>query len=276
MLVPSVTKNLINVSQFCKDKHVFFEFHHNRCVVKSHATNEILLHGSLGPDGLYVFPQLQTSQSAAQPSLSVFSMSPSTTTNKSVDPRFSIQNSKPSECVAPTSQTLWHLRLGHPNSNVLKKILTHCNIPISNKNLFEFCAACCVGKSHRLPSSSSQPIYFVPLELVYSDLWGPSNVVSTNGFSYYISFVDAFSKFTWIYFLKNKSETFTVFQQFKAMVELQFNTKLKSIQTDWGVNSYLCLHTVKIMVLFIGLFVLIHIIKMVLLRGSIDILLSWE
>jgi len=203
-------------------------------------------------------------------------MSPSTTTNKSVDPRFSIQNSKPSEYVAPSSQTLWHFRLGHPNSNVFKIVLNHCNIPISNKNLFEFYAAYYVGKSHRLPSSSSQTVYSVPLELVYSDLWGPSNVVSTNGFSYYISFVDAFSKFTWIYFLKNKSETFTVFQQFKAMVELQFNTKLKSIQTDWGVNSYLCLHTVKIMVLFIGLFVLIHIIKMVLLRGSIDILLSWE
>ena len=202
LLVPFVTKNLISVSKFFKDNHVFFEFHHNRCVVKSQATNEILLHGSLGLDGLYVFPQLQTSQSTAQRSFSVFSMSPSTTTNKSVDPRFSIQNSESSEHVAPSSQTLWHLRLGHPNSNVFKIVLNNFNIPISNKNLLKFCAACCVGKSHCLPSSSSQTVYSVLLELVYSDLWGPSNVVSTNGFSYYISFVDAFSKFTWIYFLK--------------------------------------------------------------------------
>ena len=35
LLVPFVTKNLISVSQFCKDNHVFFEFHPNRCVVKS-------------------------------------------------------------------------------------------------------------------------------------------------------------------------------------------------------------------------------------------------
>jgi len=58
--VPSVTKNLISVSKFCKHNHVFFEFHPNHCVVKSHATNEVLLHGSLGPDILYVCLELQT------------------------------------------------------------------------------------------------------------------------------------------------------------------------------------------------------------------------
>lgn len=56
----------------------------------------------------------------------------------------------------------------------------------------------------------------------------------TNGYLNYITFVDAFSKYTWIYRLKSKSETFSVFQQFKAMVELQFNAKIKSLQTDWG------------------------------------------
>jgi len=52
--------------------------------------------------------------------------------------------------------------------------------------------------------------------------------------SYYINFVDAYSKFTWIYFLKNKSETFSVLQQFKTMTELQFDAKIKRVQTDWG------------------------------------------
>jgi len=99
--------------------------------------------------------------------------------------------------------------------NVLRLVLNHCNIPIVNKTMFEFCVAYCVGKSHRLPSSLSQTVYFAPLELIYSDLWGPSHISSSNGFSYYISFVDAYSKFTWIYFLKNKSETFSIFQQFK-------------------------------------------------------------
>ena len=100
--------------------------------------------------------------------------------------------------------------------------------------MISFCSACAAGESLRLPSSLSTSVYSSPLELVYSDLWGPSHVTSTNGFLYYITFVDAFSRFTWIYLLKSKAETFTVFKKFKAMAELQFNTKIKNLQTDWG------------------------------------------
>ena len=46
-----------------------------------------------------------------------------------------------------------------------------------------------------------------------------------------MSFVDAYSRFSWIYFLKNKSDALSVFKQFKSLVELQFN-KIKAIQTD--------------------------------------------
>ena len=70
--------------------------------------------------------------------------------------------------------------------------------------------------------------------------------------SYYINFVDAYSKFTWIYFLKNKSETFSVFQQFKTMTELQFDTKIKSVQTDWGGEFRPLTHFFKPMGSFTG------------------------
>lgn len=59
LLVPSITKNLISVSKFCLDNRVFFEFHADMCYVKSHATNEILLQGRVGSDGLYQFSHLQ-------------------------------------------------------------------------------------------------------------------------------------------------------------------------------------------------------------------------
>jgi len=51
--VPSITKNLVSVSQFCKDNNVFFEFHSNICYVKSQDSSKILLRGHLGDDGLY-------------------------------------------------------------------------------------------------------------------------------------------------------------------------------------------------------------------------------
>lgn len=55
------------------------------------------------------------------------------------------------------------------------------------------------------------------------------------GYKYYISFIDAFSGYTWIYFLHDKSETLTILKQLKALAELQLNRKIKSIQSDWGV-----------------------------------------
>jgi hypothetical protein len=40
------------------------------------------------------------------------------------------------------------------------------------------------------------------LELVHSDLWGPSLVASLGGSQYYITFIDDSSRMVWIYFLK--------------------------------------------------------------------------
>jgi len=67
-------------------------------------------------------------------------------------------------------------------------------------------------------------------------------MLSSMGFNYYVSFVDAYSRYTWIYFLKQKSETLSVFKQFKSLVELQLNQKMKSIQTDWGMSIDLLLN----------------------------------
>ena len=53
--VPQITKNLISVSKFVHDNHVFFEFHANRCFSKSQDSNEILLQGDIGPDGCISF-----------------------------------------------------------------------------------------------------------------------------------------------------------------------------------------------------------------------------
>ena len=51
---------------------------------------------------------------------------------------------------------------------------------------------------------------------------------------YYVSFIDDFSKFTWVYLLKFKSEVFQKFQEFQALVELLFDRKNLAMQTDWG------------------------------------------
>ncbi|GAU17915.1 hypothetical protein TSUD_330400, partial [Trifolium subterraneum] len=72
------------------------------------------------------------------------------------------------------------------------------------------------------------------LELVHTDVWGPAPIISSSGFKYYVHFIDDFTRFTWIYPLKQKSDTAHAFIQFKNMVENQFNKRIKTIQCDGG------------------------------------------
>jgi len=78
------------------------------------------------------------------------------------------------------------------------------------------------------------------LELVYSDVWGPAPS-SVGGKKYYVSFIDDYSKFTWIYLLKYKYEVFHKFTEFQSLVERIFNRKIIAMQTDWG-GEYQTLH----------------------------------
>ena len=47
-------------------------------------------------------------------------------------------------------------------------------------------------------------------------------------------FSDHYSKYSWIYFIKFKSEVFNVFIKFRHLVEKFFNRSIKSFQSDWG------------------------------------------
>jgi histone deacetylase 1/2 len=95
------------------------------------------------------------------------------------------------------------------------------------------CDACQQAKSHQLPYPKSTSESQFPLDLVFSDVWGPAPD-SVGRKKYYVSFIDDFSKFTWIYLLKYKSEVFQVFHEFQTLVERRFDRKIKAMQTDWG------------------------------------------
>ena len=77
-------------------------------------------------------------------------------------------------------------------------------------------------------------MYSSPLELIHTDLWGPAHTISKNGNRYYITFIDAYSRFTWIYIIKQKSEALHTFVNFKNQVELQTGLKIKALQSDGG------------------------------------------
>jgi hypothetical protein len=69
------------------------------------------------------------------------------------------------------------------------------------------------------------------LESVHNDVFGSVTMPSLGGSLYYFSFIDDFSKKTWIYFLRMKSEVFDKFKEFKSLVENQTDKKIKVLRT---------------------------------------------
>ena len=72
------------------------------------------------------------------------------------------------------------------------------------------------------------------LEIVHSDVCGPMSSSSLSGYVYYVSFIDYLSRKTWIYFLKEKSEVFSKFKEYKSLVENQTDRKIKILRSDNG------------------------------------------
>ena len=117
------------------------------------------------------------------------------------------------------------LKLLFPNAN---SVLNKCNY------VDHTCTHCLYGKMHNQSFPNSQFVATSPFELVHSDLWGPTPINSVNGFRYYVLFIDHYTRFTWLYLLKSKSEVFTKFTHFKAMIETPFSAKIKIFRSDRG------------------------------------------
>jgi hypothetical protein len=69
-------------------------------------------------------------------------------------------------------------------------------------------------------------------------VFGFESVPSLGKSVYYVSFIDEFSRNTWIYFLRKKYEVFDRFKEFKALVYNQTEKTIKVLRTDNGVEFY--------------------------------------
>ena len=133
-----------------------------------------------------------------------------------------------------TSTLVWHQRLGHPTMSTVHQVIHKNKLPISDLNNKQtFCHSCQLAKCKCLPFSNLDRESSLPLQLVHSDVW-QSPVVSFSGCCYYVIFIDDYSRFSWLFPLKSKSDVYTFFIKFKCMVKNLFSTKIKSLQSDGG------------------------------------------
>jgi histone deacetylase 1/2 len=58
-----------------------------------------------------------------------------------------------------------------------------------------------------------------PLDLIFSDVWGPAPIFSSDGFRYFVIFIDVNTKHIWYCPLVVKPDVFSIFHQFQTLVE---------------------------------------------------------
>jgi len=98
---------------------------------------------------------------------------------------------------------------------------------------FEVCVESIKGKRTNIRKLGVERAKDV-LELVHTDICGPFPTTSWNGQQYFITFIDDYSRYDYLYLIHEKSQSLDVFQTFKAKVELQLGKKIKAVKSDHG------------------------------------------
>ena len=77
------------------------------------------------------------------------------------------------------------------------------------------------------------------LELVHSDVCGPMSIQARGGYEYFITFIDDYSRFGYVYLMKRKSKVFEKFKEFRDEVENQLGKRTWAIRSDRGCKYLL-------------------------------------
>ncbi|CAL1403910.1 unnamed protein product [Linum trigynum] len=216
LCVPAIKRHLLSVAQLCKANPVSVEFFSDSFVVKDLATGAHLLR-CLNKGDVYELP------------------APSSPVRLAMT------------AAAKPSSVNWHKRLGHPHLKLLSRVLRNHSLPVTSVSPSLSCESCSLHKSHKLPFSISSLSSSRPFDLLYMDVWGPSPIISHDDYSYYLVIVDHFSRYTWLYPLRRKSDVHQVFTTFKAMIENYFHTTVRRVYSDGGgefqkLSSFFQLH----------------------------------
>ncbi|GJV96764.1 putative RNA-directed DNA polymerase [Tanacetum coccineum] len=242
LVVPEYCVSLLYVNKLIRDSKMFVGFTETKCFIHDLHQNKIVGTGSEN-GGLYMFdyvsPLSSDSQTIGNPSAVCF-----------------------------ISKSMWHTRLGHPSDQAVNMLQQDLNF--TKDSHVSPCDICHKAKQTREPFPFSDHQTTEIGELIHLDLWGPYKVVSKDGFRYFLTIVDDYTRAVWIYLIKTKDEVYYHFVSYINMILNQFKCNIKTVRSDNGsefVNN-------KMTELFNSLGIIHHLLvltllsKMELLRGS--------
>jgi transposase InsO family protein len=133
---------------------------------------------------------------------------------------------------------LWHHRLARVGMRNLHKLQKEGHILRLTNIVFEKdrpCGACQTGKQVGAPHHAKNIMTTTrPLEMLRMDLFGLITYISIGNNKYGLVIVDDYSRFTWVFFLHDKSETQEVLKKFLKRTQNKLAVKVKKIRSDNG------------------------------------------
>jgi hypothetical protein len=202
--LPGLGNNLLSVGQL-QQKHLTIVFKDNVCKM-FHDDKGLILTTEMTPNRMYIV-------------------------------KATVLLPKYMQLTSEDQSKLWHQRYAHLSTKGLKFLIKKQmvrGLP-ELKDSEEKCTDCLVGKQQRnnIPKEATWRSS-VKLELVHSDICGPITPQSNGGNRYFVTFTDDYSRKTWSYLLKEKSNVFDVFKRFKSLVEKESSCSIKCLRSDRG------------------------------------------
>ncbi|GJV84094.1 ribonuclease H-like domain-containing protein [Tanacetum coccineum] len=206
MVIPEYCVTLISVHKLVKENKVIVAFDENRCYFLNQDLN---LKNVLGIgeqcEGLYYY------------------------SDKGIK-----SNSSTLKFQCMLSQHDWHCRLGHPADPVLNVLKDSLNF--DKRDNTGCCEICQRAKQTREPFPLSDHKSKNLGDLVHLDLWGPYKVTSSEGFRFFLTVVDDYTRAVWVYLIKSKDEVSHFITVFYNLIENQFKRKIKVFRSDNGTE----------------------------------------
>jgi hypothetical protein len=148
--------------------------------------------------------------------------------------KVSSSTNKRKRCDDATSVKLWHYHLGHISRGRIERLIKDgilISLDFSNS---DYCIDCIKGKYAKKVKKDEAKRNAGVLEIIHTDIYGLFPVKSVDGFHSFITFTDDFSRYGYIYPIKERSEALDKFKIFNAEVENQHNIKIKLVRSDRG------------------------------------------
>ena len=108
----------------------------------------------------------------------------------------------------------------------------------TTKDITGVCEACQFGKQHRHPFPKEWNVSKGILDVVHSHVWGPTQTTTFSGCHYYVTFIDDFSRNTWIYPMKQNNEVSGHFEKLKAEVKKALSRHVHCLQSGGGKEYF--------------------------------------